>query len=151
MIETFFLLFISWLIIKLIPNPDPDPEPEPEEVLYTYQLHQSIDMISHIDYQLQMLDDLISNIQNGCDEDVLHSVSVSWQWLADTDSKTINFPCYMYSKEYLLQLCYARRAELITHLSSELNKMPVRHGQNMDKTLLTTIKNNLSDSGEGSI
>lgn len=150
MLETVFLLFVSWLIIKLLPGKrdQEEEEEEPAEVLYTIQLHDSIDMLSHIDYQLQMIDDLICNIQNGCDSDVLHSVSLSWKWLAEEDSKSLEFPCYMYSREYLLSLCYARRSELIAHLSHEINNLPIRHGQNMDGTLLTTIHNNL-DSREG--
>lgn len=152
MLETVFLLFVSWLIIKLLPGKrDRDEETEePTEVLYTIQLHDSIDMLSHIDYQLQMIDDLICNIQNGCDTDVLHSISLSWKWLAEEDSKSLEFPCYMYSREYLLSLCYARRSELINHLSYEINNLPIRHGQNMDETLYTSIVNNLSSVGEGS-
>lgn len=145
------ILFISYLIIKITSRKSPpEEEPEPTEILYTFRLHQFIMMVSHLDYQLQMIDDLICNIKNGCDEDVLHTVSVNWKWFGDDDSKQIEFPCYMYSKDYLLKLCYARKRELLNHLSYEINNLPIRYGKNMDDTLFTSIADNLSSVGEGS-
>lgn len=130
-------------------------EPEAEEtesrsVLYTYDLHQSIQRLAAIDSEIQAVDDLIQNITYGCDEDVLHSIAVSWKWHSEQTPRNIQFPCYRESKSALLQLAYSRRRELLTHLSAEFQNIPLRHRQNEDRTIQNIIKDNpLNRVGEG--
>ena len=112
------------------------------EVLYTQNLHDSIQRLAAIDAELQAVDDLISNIEHGCDTDVLHSITIKWKWHSEQNPNSLDFPCYMQSKSALLQLAYSRRRELLYHLSSELKNIPLCHRHNMDKTIDNIIKEN---------
>lgn len=144
------LLVIIPLAFYKYARGEPEEEQESRSVLYTYDLHQSIQRLAAIDNEIQAIDDLIQNITYGCDDDVLHSIAVSWKWHSEQAPRNIQFPCYMESKNALLQLAYSRRRELLAHLSAEFQNMPVRHRQNEDKTIANIIKDNpLNGVGEG--
>lgn len=136
------MVFIPLAFHKLTRGEPEAEEPESRCVLYTYDLHQSIQRLAAIDNEIRAVDDLIQNITYGCDDDVLHSIVVSWKWHSEQNPRNIQFPCYMESKNALLQLAYSRRRELLTHLSAEFQNMPVRHRQNEDRTIQNIIKDN---------
>lgn len=127
--------FGIWKIANMIFDKN-NPEEEPKEFLYTAELHRHIERIARMDQEIQTVTDMLINLDMGQAENYLNRMTVSWDW-GGKNKASAEFAAWdgTATQEKLRELARVRKDELVSLLQKEIEALPIRYKQNVDKTI----------------
>ena len=130
------LALIVMLCVLYRPENSEKPAEKPEKIPEMEQVKQRIDRAYDLRTQLELIDNMIIDMELVKPEGpcVMRAVTMDYLTTAGKDAKVyIQFDGGETTQK-LLEMLRAERANICTHLYSEIENIPKRYGQNDDKT-----------------